>query len=167
MWSRISELFSGLPAQRQVARKMIELGLCIAPDGRICCGGVEVKEVSLASAAGVDRRIVRSTVASILSDRKLSRLFAGIRPAGALLREVAHELGFGVVEIEANAQKSGTIAAATGLLARKRISVRQVYAKDPDLFENPTLVIITERPAPGSLIAEFSKIPGVTKVSIL
>jgi len=29
MWKRISELFAALPAQRAVARKMIELGLRI------------------------------------------------------------------------------------------------------------------------------------------
>ncbi len=167
MWSRIAELFSGLPAQRQVARKMIELGLCISPDGKIRCGEVEVKEVSLAKAAGVDRRIVVSTVSSILSDRNLHKLFSGIMPAGSLLKNIAKDLGFGVVELEADAKKPSIIAGATSLLSDKRISIRQIYAKDPELFENPTLVIITERPIPGNLLAQFSKIPGVKKVSIL
>jgi predicted regulator of amino acid metabolism with ACT domain len=167
MWKHISELFSGLPAQRSVARKIIELGLSIGADGTIRCGDVEVKEVSLAKAAGVDRRIVRATVASILSDKELASLFAGIKPAGALLRDVAHNLGFGAVEIEADAAKPAIIAKATALLANKKISIRQVYAKDPELFENPSLVIITERQIPGALLNEFSKIPGVTKVSIL
>lgn len=166
MWSRISELFLHLPAQRQVARKIIELGLRIDEHGTILCGDVEVKEVSLAHAVGVDRRVVSSTVQSILADAKLSRLFSGIRPAGAMLGGVAHELGFGIVEIDANGQ-TGILAAAASLLAKRKISVRQVYAKDPELFENPTLFIITERPVPGNLISEFSKIPGVTKVSIL
>ncbi|MFH1094754.1 MAG: amino acid-binding protein [Candidatus Micrarchaeota archaeon] len=167
MWSRISELFIGFPAQRQVARKLIELGLRVSDEGRVCCGEVEVKEVSLAHACGVDRRVVSATVHSILSDRQLSRLFSGIQPAGALLKGIAHELGFGVVEIEANAKKPSIIASATTLLGKKRISIRQIYAKDPELFENPTLVIITQRPIPGSLLEQFSKIPGVKKVSIL
>jgi hypothetical protein len=167
MWNRIAELFSDLPAQRQVARKMIELGLRIGEEGKIYCGEVEIKEVSLARAAGVDRRVVASTASSIASDPKLARLFSGIRPAGALLKDIAHELGFGAVELEANATKPAIIARATALLAKKGISIRQVYAKDPELFENPTLVIITERPMPGNLVAQFSKIPGVTKVSIL
>ena len=167
MWARISEIFSALPAQRQVARKMIELGLRIDDEGRILCGEVEVKEVSLAKAAGVDRRIVVSTVSSILSDRNLHKLFSGIQPAGSLLKNIAKDLGFGVVELEADAKKPSIISAATALLADKRISIRQIYAKDPELFETPTLVIITERPIPGALISQFSKIPGVTKVSIL
>jgi predicted regulator of amino acid metabolism with ACT domain len=167
MWSRISEIFSSLPAQRAVARKMIELGLRVDEGGRILCGDVEVKEISLAKAAGVDRRVVSATVSSILSDRALRRIFSGIKPAGALLKDVAHELGFGVVELEADAKKAAIIASATALLAEKRISIRQIYAKDPELFETPTLVIIAERQIPGSLLSQFSKIPGVTKVSIL
>jgi len=167
MWGRIAELFSDYPAQKQVAKKMIELGLRVSAEGRILCGDVEIKEVSLAQSVGVDRRVVSSTIQSILSDKQLSVLFGGIRPAGALLRDVAHELGFGVVELEANAAKPSIIARATGLLSDKRISIRQIYAKDPELFENPTLVIITERRIPGSLLEKFSGIPGVKKVSIL
>jgi predicted regulator of amino acid metabolism with ACT domain len=166
MWQQISQLFADFPAQKQVAKKMIDLGLGISESGNIVCGGVEVKEVSLATACGVDRRVVSATVHSILSDRLASRLFRGIRPAGALLKDVAHELGFGVVELEANAKKPAIIAHATSLLAKRRISIRQIYAKDPELYENPTLVIITERPIPGALLSKFSDIPAVKKVSI-
>ena len=148
MWHQISSLFAGFPAQKLVAKKMIDLGLGIGADGRIVCDEVEVKEVSLASACGVDRRVVSATVHSILSDRQAARLFSGIRPAGTLLSGIAHELGFGVVELEANAKKPAIIAHATALLAKRRISIRQVYAKDPELYDNPTLVIITERPIP-------------------
>ncbi len=146
---------------------MIELGLGVDAKGKILCGEVEIKEISLAHAAGVDRRVVVSTVKSILSDKYLARLFSGIKPAGALLKDIARELGFGAVELEANATKPAIIASATSLLAKKGISIRQVYAKDPELFENPTLVIITEKPIPGALLAQFSKIPAVKKVSIL
>jgi len=146
---------------------MIELGLRIDEEGRILCGDVEIKEVSLARAAGVDRRVAVSTVASILSDRTLHKLFSGIQPAGALLKGIAKDLGFGAVELEANAKKPSIIARATALLADRKISIRQIYAKDPELFENPTLSIITERPIPGSLIPKFMEIPGVKKVSML
>lgn len=172
MWKRIETLFEGFPAQKQVARKMIELGLRIGADNRIYCGEVEIKEISLAKTAGVDRRVVVSTASSIVSDKKLSSLFSKIRPAGTLLSDVAHELGFGVVEIEANAADAGAaspgiIAQATAPIAKRKICIRQIYSKDPELFENPNLVIITEKPIPGKMISEFSKIKGVTKVSIL
>ncbi|MBU1197082.1 amino acid-binding protein [Candidatus Micrarchaeota archaeon] len=166
MWNRVSGLFGGLPAQKSVARKLVELGLRIREDGKICCGDVEVKDASLAQSAGVDRRMVRRTIAGIRSDPYLNKIFSHIQPAGSLLREVAPMLGFGVVEIEADARRGGIVAAATQLLAEKRIRIRQVYAKDPELFENPTLLIITERKIPGALLNRFPQIKGVKKVSI-
>ncbi|MFH1443278.1 MAG: amino acid-binding protein [Candidatus Micrarchaeota archaeon] len=166
MWKKISESFGGLPGQKAVVRKMIELGLRIGEDGKILCGNVEVKENSLAKAVGVDRRVVRATAEGIRKERYLREVFSRIQPAGTLLRDVAVLMGFGVVEIEADAMQSGIIARATSLLAEKHINIRQVYAKDPELFENPTLTIITEREIPGKLISEFKKIRGVTKVSI-
>lgn len=72
-----------------------------------------------------------------------------------------------MVEISADAANPGIIAHATAPIAKSKISIRQIYSKDPELFENPTLVIITEKPVPGKLISELSKIPNVTKVSIL
>lgn len=166
MWKRIEHLFAGFPAQKAVARKLVELGLRIRQDGKICCGDVEVKDASLALSAGVDRRVVRLTVKSIRSDKFLRELFSKIRPAGSLLQDVAPELGFGVVELEADAKKSGIVAAATRLLAERHISLRQVYAKDPELFEKPTLVLIAEKPVPGALLEKFSNIRGVRRVSV-
>ena len=166
MWKRIEEMFAGLPAQKQVARKMVELGLSINAKGVIECGGVEVKEVSLARASGVDRRTVRATAAAILGDKVLSQIFVGIRPAGALLKEVAPLIGLGVIEIEANARETGIVAKAASLLAKRGISIRQAFAKDPELFENPTLTIITEKRLPGTLLDSLLKIRGVKKVSV-
>ncbi len=166
MWKKVGNAFVGLPAQRAVVKKMIELGLRIDENGKISCGNVEIKEKSLAKAAEVDRRIVRSTVEGILSDRYLKGVFNRIEPAGTLLKEVAVMVGFGVVEIEADAIQPGIIAAATGLLAKKNISIRQIYAKDPELFDNPSLTIITEKEVGGRLLQDFRKIKGVKKVII-
>ncbi|MFA6048386.1 MAG: amino acid-binding protein [Candidatus Micrarchaeia archaeon] len=166
MWKRVAEKFADFPARIAVARKIVECGLRVAADGRVLCGDVEVKEVSLAKAAGVDRRAVSATVGAIVRDRELARVFENILPAGGLLKNVAHLLGFGVVEIEAQASKGGIIAAASTLLAKSRISIRQLHAEDPELFENPKMTIITERPVPGKLLNEFLKIRGVTKVSV-
>ena len=166
MWKRVEKDFAEFPARKQVARKMIELGLRIGEGGKILCGDVEVKENSLARAAGVDRRAVNATVAGIMKDKELGEIFEAIAPGGALLNKVAHKLGFGVVEIEADASKSGILASAANLLADRKISVRQVYAEDPELFENPKMTLVTEKPVPGNLLSEFLKIDGVTKVSV-
>ncbi len=166
MWKKVTAAFGVLPAQKEVVRKMIELGLRIDEAGSIRCGDVEIKEISLAKSAGVDRRAVRATVEGIMNDRYLRQVFLRIRPAGALLQDVSVLMGFGVVEIEADAKQFGIIAKATSLLAEKKISIRQVFAKDPELYENPTLVIIAERELPGNIINEFKKIKGVRKVSV-
>jgi len=79
---------------------------------------------------------------------------------------VASELGFGVVEIEAQAGAPGILATATQLIAQEKISIRQAHAGDPELEENPKLTIITEKPVKGEMIQEFLKIPGVKRVSI-
>ncbi len=166
MWLRVSEKFSDFPARLAVARKLVECGLRVSAEGRVLCGDVEVKEVSLAKAAGVDRRAVVATVNAISKDGELSQVFGGILPAGAFLKNVAPLLGFGVIEVEAHAEKSGIVAGATALLAKSKISIRQLHADDPELFENPKMTIITEKRVPGKLVNEFLKIRGVTKVSI-
>jgi predicted regulator of amino acid metabolism with ACT domain len=169
MWSKVKKKFRDYPAREAVARKMVELGLRISVEGgrkKIFCGDVEVKDVSLAKAAGVDRRAVRTTVEAIERDAELKNVFEKIWPSGALLKNVARELGYGVIEIEADAQKSGIIAGATTLLASKRVSIRQAHADDPGLAERPKLTLITERRVPGSLVNEFLKIRGVTRVSV-
>jgi predicted regulator of amino acid metabolism with ACT domain len=86
-----------------VARKIVELGLRVGENGKIYCGDVEINDVALARGAGVDRRSIRATVDVIMDDPELAAIFGNIFPAGALLKNVASDLGFGVVEIEAQA----------------------------------------------------------------
>ena len=54
----------------------------------------------------------------------------------------------------------------TKLIAKKGIGIRQAYAEDTELQENPKLTIITEEIVSGDVINEFLKIKGVTRVSI-
>jgi hypothetical protein len=164
MWKNVREKFEGQPGRVAVVRAMAENGLSIDDKAKLHCGPVEVGDLALARACGVDRRTVRATVAAIRADKRLFGIFSGILPAGSMLSKAAPLLGFGVVEIEANAAAVGIVASASGLLARRRISIRQIYAKDPDFFENPTLTIITARPIPGKLLEKFRKIRGVKRV---
>jgi len=166
MWERIKHKFEKFPARMNVARKIVELGLRVGENGKIYCGNVEISDVALARAAGVDRRTIKATVDVILSDEQLAFIFENILPAGSLVKNVAKNLGFGILEIEADAENSGIIAGATKLISRQNISIRQVHADDPELEENPRLTIITEKPIPGDLLNEFLKIPGIKRVSI-
>ena len=44
MWRKVEQMFGGLPGQKAVVRKMIELGLGISENGKVRCGDVEIKE---------------------------------------------------------------------------------------------------------------------------
>jgi predicted regulator of amino acid metabolism with ACT domain len=149
-----------------VARKIIELGLRVGENGKIYCGDVEINDVALARGANVDRRSIRATVDVIMDDPELAAIFGNIFPAGALLKNVASDLGFGVVEIEAQAGTPGILATATHLISEQNISIRQAHAGDPELEEHPKLTIITEKPVKGEMFNKFLKIPGIKKVSI-
>ncbi|MGZ4857526.1 MAG: amino acid-binding protein [Methanobacteriaceae archaeon] len=166
MWDRIKHNFEKFPARMGVARKIVELGLRVGENGKIYCGNVEISDVALARGAGVDRRSIKATVEVIMADQELATIFSKIFPAGALLKNVASDLGFGVVEIEAHAGTPGILAKATTLISNNNISIRQAHAGDPELEENPLLTIITETPMKGELIPEFLSIQGVKRVSI-
>lgn len=166
MWDRIKHKFEKFPARMAVARKIVELGLRVGENGKIYCDDVEINDVALARSVSVDRRTIKSTVDVILADPQLSEIFQNIHPAGTLLKNIAKNLGFGVVEIEADAGNAGIIAKSTELISIEGLSIRQAHAGDPELEEHPKLTIITEKPVKGNLINEFLKIPGVKRVSI-
>jgi len=166
MWDRIKHKFDKFPARMAVARKIVELGLRVGENGKIYCGNVEITDVALARSVNVDRRAIKSTVDVILSDPQLSEIFQNIFPAGTLLKNISKNLGFGVVEIEAEAGNAGILARSTELISMEGLSIRQAHAGDPELEENPKLTIITEKPIKGELIKEFLNIPGVKRVSI-
>ncbi|MBI5681348.1 MAG: amino acid-binding protein [Methanobacterium sp.] len=166
MWEKIKHKFEKYPARMSVARKIVEYGLKVGENGKIYCGEIEINDVAIARATNVDRRSIKATVDIILQDEQLAKIFGNITPAGPLVKNVAKDLGFGIVEIEAEAENPGIIAKATDLISSNGISIRQVHAGDPEFEENPRLIIITEKPLEGNLINEFLKIEGVKRVSI-
>ncbi|WP_305512439.1 MULTISPECIES: amino acid-binding protein [unclassified Methanobrevibacter] len=166
MWEKVNEKFKKYPARLRVAEKMIELGLSLGEDGKVYCGNLKISDKSLATAANVDRRAIKSTIEVIQEDPELNNIFCNITPAGTLLKNIAKNLELGVIEIEVGSENEGILANITSLISKKGISIRQAYAEDTELQRNPILTIITEKPVKGNLINEFLKIKGVTRVSI-
>ncbi len=119
MWDRIKHKFDKFPARMAVARKIVELGLRVGDKGKIYCGDVEISDVALARSVKVDRRTIKSTVDVILADPQFAGIFQNIFPAGTLLKNIAKNLGFGVVEIEAEAGNSGILARSTELISTR------------------------------------------------
>lgn len=165
MWRRIAAKFQGFPARLKVARLMIENGIGVTENGKIVVGSIEIPDTSIAKVAGVDRRVVRKTVQQILEDDVLRRIFTGLRPAGAFLAPIAKELGFYVVEIRADPTAAGIMAKAAEIIAEENISIRQAVAEDPELFPEPKLILVLEKPISGEGLNKILKIPKVKSVT--
>lgn len=150
----------------KIAKTIMELGLHIGEDEAVYCGPIEIPVMKIAKACGVDRRVVNATVKMVLEHPELRKVFTNIQSAGPSFRDVAKHFGFGIIVITANPKTVGIVAKATALIANARISIRQVLAEDPELYPEPKLTIITEKPVPGKLIPEFLRIPGVKGVSV-
>ncbi len=166
MWESLKYKFEKYPARMNVASKMIELGLRVDKDHKIYCGDLKISDVALAKVANVDRKAIKLTVDFILNDEKLSNIFENILPAGTLLKNIAKNLGLGVIEIEVGEENIGILANASKIISEEGISIRQAYASDTQLEEIPRLTIITEENVSGEIIKKFLKINGVIRVSI-
>lgn len=166
MWEKLGEKFYKYPARMKVARKMIELGLSLSEDGKIYCGNLKISDKALATAAGVDRRVIKATIGVIQNDGELFNLFSNIMPAGTLLKNIAKSLNLGVIEIEVTSENENILSAVTKIISEKKVNIRQAYAEDIEMEEFPSLTIITDETVPGETISEFLKIKGVNRVSI-
>jgi uncharacterized protein len=165
MWQVLIDHFRRYPAQERVVRLMIDHGLRIH-EGTICAGTIEISDTAIGRAADVDRRIVRSTVETILGDARLSRVFTRLAPT-LHLKDVAPDLGCGVIEVSvADARQPGILAGVSRLISDAGISIRQAIVEDPDFTENPKLVVVTEARVPGSLIPQLQDVPGVKGVTV-
>ncbi|MHB1261650.1 MAG: amino acid-binding protein [Thermoplasmatota archaeon] len=165
MWQVLIDHFRRYPAQERVVRLMIEHGLRIH-EGAICAGIIEIADTAIGRAADVDRRIVRSTVETIMADARLSRVFTRLAPT-LHLKDVAPDLGCGVIEIVvADARQPGILTGVSKVISDHRISIRQANVEDPDFTENPKLFVVTESRVPGAIIPLLQAVPGVKGVTV-
>ncbi len=166
MWEKIKSKFKDFPAQQLVVLTMLRQGLRVdEKTGRIFCGDIEMSSSKFGRGIGVDRRAVTAAAERIAGDEELKIIFSHLRPA-ADISKVAKQLGFGIVELRAEAHRSGIFAKVTSMVAEKGLSIRQILCDDPELFPEPKATIITERPVPGELLNEFLKIEGILEVHV-
>lgn len=163
MWDRFRPYFKGFPAQEKVAQIMVSYGLRVH-DTHVYAGDIKVSDTSMARAAGVDRRVVTATVATIEKSPELRAFFDRLRPV-CHLREVAPLMNWGAIEIvPTNASKPGILAGVAAIIADAGISVRQVVMDDPELVDDPHGFIITEAPVPERLLPRIKQVDGVKSV---
>lgn len=166
MWRKILERLKSRPERLSVVRVLLENGLSVK-NGKVYLGDITIPIVEVGRAARVDRRTVSKTIEIIEGDPELQVVFAGLKPAGASLRDVAKHLGLSVVEITPTDPKiPGILAGSAALIAERGISIRQAIVDDPELSPEPKLVLIVDGRIPGDLISEILKIKGVSKVLV-
>ncbi len=166
MWSQIRSQLETYPERLRVARVLIENGLS-AQGEKIYLNQIEIPPIRIARVAGVDRRTVNETLATIHQNPELRIIFEEIRPAGHSLREIAKHLNLGVIEITpTSAATRGILANSASALNKAGLGIRQAIVDDPELSPEPKLTLIVERKIPGELIPELLKIQGVAKVSV-
>ncbi|MHC1680275.1 MAG: hypothetical protein AB9860_03370 [Methanomassiliicoccales archaeon] len=159
MWKSLSKHFGKYPSQAKVAKLLLVYGLKVQ-EGRVYCGDVEIADMALGRAAGVDRRIVRSAIDTIQESPELSSVYSRLMPT-ALLTDVAPVMGWTALEIiPTDAATPGIVAEVTGLIAREGISVRQTVVSDPDLSPDPRLFIITAGAVPPEAPSTDTRLQG-------
>lgn len=167
MWSRVERQFTKQKVRLDVARRMLEYGIRVSSDSKLFIGGMEVDYSALARDVGADRRVVKQTAEQIRSDDFLYSVFSKIAPFGASLLPVVSIVGYSALVIEADPRAAGIISAATGVLAKHKIVVRQALAADPDMSPDARLTLIVEGQVPGSVISELSAFKTVKSVTVM
>ena len=165
MWDRIANYFEKYPSQAKVARYLLRYGLRIDKD-HVYCGDVQVADSSLARAAGVDRRVVKSTIDTIRGDPTLHKFFSQLLPTNHL-KNAASAMGWSAIEIvPMSAHEPGILAGVAEILSRAGISIRQAIVDDPMTSEEPRLFIVTESMVPSEVIPLIRQARGVKGVTI-
>jgi|Deesub1362B_J571_1020462.scaffolds.fasta_scaffold06583_2 hypothetical protein len=166
MWRKIKYYFKEFPAQMKVAKLLFEKGFQVREDGKVVSDNIEIAHTQIAKAAEVDRRVVDSTVKTILSNKELRRIYTKLRQT-CLLQEVAREFNLNVIIfVPENARETGIIAKVTKAISNSGLSIRQALAEDPDLSPEPKLILVIEGEIPPILIEELRKIPGTKSITL-
>ncbi len=166
MWSKIAKYFANYPARAKVAKLLFERGFQVKPPYKVVSGEIEIPHTQIAREAGVDRRVVRETVEMILSNEELRRIFENLRQV-CLLSDAARYLGMDtIIVVPVDARKPGIVATVASKIAEYGLSIRQMFAEDPESVEEPKLIIVIDGKAPPALLNELRKLPDIKRVII-
>lgn len=155
--------FDGSPSQRDVATVMLDQGLSVR-DGKVYCGNIEISDAALGRAAGVDRRVVRSTITKIESTPSLRSIFSKLNSM-ALLSDVAPEIGCSVIEIiPEDASEPGILADVTRIIFNAGISIRQAVVDDRGVKDDARLIVVLDGRLPPGQIPRLMSCHGVKSI---
>jgi len=165
MWKKVARSFNKYPKRKKLVKKLLEYGLKVS-NNKIYCGEIELSDSKIARAFNLDRRIITDTIKTINSKNDLKKVFSGLTPT-CHLKDVAHEMNWGVIEIiPEDPSAPGILANVASIIALNKISIRQAVVDDFELSEEPKLFIVTEKQVPGILIPKIRKVNGVKAVVV-
>ncbi|MDR3075065.1 MAG: regulator of amino acid metabolism, contains ACT domain protein [Candidatus Methanoplasma sp.] len=160
---RVKEEFSGFPSQEKVATLLLRNGIRVE-DGVAYCNSIRQSDAAIARAAGVDRRVVRSTLERISGTPELGRLFSGLQSM-LLMANVAPEIGCTALEIiPTDATIPGILAGITDVMYKGGLSVRQAVVDDPGTRMDSHLIIVVDGQMPSELLPAIKQCRGVSSV---
>ncbi|MDD2411265.1 MAG: regulator of amino acid metabolism, contains ACT domain protein [Candidatus Methanomethylophilaceae archaeon] len=161
----IRKMFDRYPSQGRVAEVMLRYGIC-EKNGKAFCGDVEIADSALARSAGVDRRVVRSTLERMSSTSELDAVFSKLRPI-LMLDRIASEIDCSVIEIvPSDATMPGILADVASVIYSAGLSVRQAVVDDNGERKDSQLIIVVDGQIPAELIPLLRKCRGVSGINI-
>ncbi|MDR1405085.1 MAG: regulator of amino acid metabolism, contains ACT domain protein [Candidatus Methanoplasma sp.] len=161
----IGEEFSRFPSQEKVAMLLLRQGIRVE-GGRAYCNSIGQSDAAIARAAGVDRRVVRSTLERISGTPGLSRLFSELQSM-LLMANVAPEIGCTTLEIiPTDATMPGILAGITDVIFKGGLSVRQAVVDDPGTRMDSHLIVVVDGHVPSELLPAIKQCRGVSSVML-
>ena len=128
------------------------------------CNSIEQSDAAIGRAAGVDRRVVRSTLDRISKTPELDRIFSKLQSM-LLLANVAPEINCTTLEIiPTDATMPGILAGITDVVYRGGLSVRQAVVDDPGTRMDSHLIIVIDGQVPSSLLPMIKESRGVSSI---
>jgi len=181
MWPELEEVFKNKPSQQKVVEMLLEFGFAVLHEGdkaRVYAAEIELPISKVARAVGVDRKVVDQTIETIVELDFLYAVFSRLKPVADISEVAKHAktaedkailtkyTGRGVMEIRALSESVGIAAEATRLLADKDLSIQFMLAKDPRLSVESTLVIVTDKRIPGTVVDRLLRDPNIISVQL-
>ncbi|AGI47546.1 putative regulator of amino acid metabolism, contains ACT domain [Thermoplasmatales archaeon BRNA1] len=164
MMDAVSKHFEHYPSRLAVAELMLKHGISVKNDDAYI-GDVKQSDSSIARAANVDRRVVRSTIEDISTDPVLSALFSKL-DSMVVLADAASLLGCSAIEVVPDdARRPGVMAGIMNVLSRAGINIRQAVVTGEE-NEVSHLIITVDGDIPGYVMTEIRGSPGVASVII-
>ncbi|WP_400202225.1 ACT domain-containing protein [Candidatus Methanarcanum hacksteinii] len=162
---RVNKYFQGFPSQEKVAALLIRYGISVK-EGRAFCGEIEQSDSAIGRAAGVDRRVVRSTLMRISSIPELDAIFSKLQSMLSMV-ELAPEIDCSsMVIIPTDAKMPGILASITSTLYENGMSVRLAIVDDSGDREKSVLLVVVDGKIPPEVIPRLKSCRGVASIII-